>query len=316
MWKTRLAGSSIPLIVVIGPTAVGKTALAVELAQALDGEIVSADSRQLYRFMDIGTAKPTSAERGRAPHHLLDVVNPDETLTLAAYLMLANSAITEIYQRGNLPLLVGGTGQYVTALLEGWNVPRVPPNADLRADLEAFAAEQGSQALHDRLRAADPTAAETIDYRNVRRVIRALEVIDATGQTFSEQQRKTPPPYDVRYYGLTMDRERLYARADTRVDTMMREGFLDEVRALLARGYDRHLPSMSGLGYAQLVAHLLDSIPLETAIANARIATHDFIRRQYTWFRGHDSGILWHNSESLNVPALVAETRRWLEGLS
>jgi tRNA dimethylallyltransferase len=263
--------------------------------------------------MDIGTAKPTPAERDLVPHHLLDVVKPDETLTMAEFQTLANAAITDIHQRGKLPMLVGGTGQYITALLEGWTVPRVPPNPEFRNSLEAFAETQGKEALHNRLRQLDPTAAETIDYRNVRRVVRALEVIDATGQTFTEQRRKTPPPYNVLQYGLTMEREPLYVRADRRVDDMMAQGFLEEVRALLAMGFNRDLPSMSGLGYAQLAAHLLDNVPLETAIIDTKMATHNFIRQQYTWFRGHDNGILWHNSEALDIPALITVTRDWLE---
>lgn len=311
----RLTGNHTPLIVILGPTAVGKTALALTLAQTLNGEIVSADSRQIYRYMDIGTAKPTPEERAQIPHHLIDVVDPDQTLTMAEFQAQANAAIMDIHARGRLPLLVGGTGQYVTALIEGWNVPRVPPNDAFRAQWQAFAAEHGTQALHDHLRAIDPDAASTIDHRNVRRVIRALEVIDATGQRFSEQRRKTPPPYDVLQFGLTLDRERLYDRADRRVDAMMAQGFLDEVRWLLDQGYDRDLPSMSGLGYAQLTAHLLDGIPLETAVTETKLATHNFIRQQYTWFRGHDSGILWHNSESLEVSAILADVRQWMEGL-
>lgn len=309
-----MTGERIPLLVILGPTAVGKTALALALAQALGGEIVSADSRQIYRHMDIGTAKPTPTDRLLVPHHLLDVVNPDETLTMAEYQELANNAIVDINHRSKLPMLVGGTGQYITALIEGWTAPRVPPNAEFRAALEAFAAEHGGAALHAHLRERDPVAAETIDYRNVRRIIRALEVIDATGQPFSEQRRKNPPTYDMLQYGLTMERERLYARADQRIDSMVADGFLDEVQRLLDMGYSRHLPAMSGLGYIQLAAHLLDDVLLEQAITDTRMATHNFIRQQYTWFRGHDQGILWHNSELLDVPALIAETRGWMEG--
>lgn len=315
-WKTPLTGERIPLVVVLGPTAVGKTALALALGEALNGEIVSADSRQIYRLMDIGTAKPTPAERALVPHHLLDVVYPDQTLTMAEYQTLANAAMRDIHFRNRLPMLVGGTGQYVTALLEGWSAPRVPPNEDFRAALEAFVAEHGARTLHEHLRTLDPPAAASIDYRNVRRVIRALEVIETTGQPFSEQRRRQPPPYDVLQYGLTMDRQRLYARADQRVDAMMAAGFLDEVRRLLDIGYSRDLPSMSGLGYAQLTAHLLGEISLEAAVTDTKMVTHNFIRQQYTWFRGHDNGILWHNSEALAASDLIEQTRRWLEGLT
>ena len=210
-------------------------------------------------------------------------------------------------------MLVGGTGQYITAVVEGWTIPEVPPNEALRTELETFAADQGAQALHERLRQLDPTAAANIDYRNVRRVVRALEVCIETGHRISELQRKHPPPYSMITYGLTSERDVLYERADHRVDHMMEQGFLEEVRRLLEMGYQRTLPSMSGLGYAQLEAHLLDQTPLDEAIAETKNATHDFIRRQYTWFRGHDSGILWHNIEQLNRHTLIEATSRWVQ---
>ncbi len=300
-----------PLLVVLGPTAVGKTALAIRLAQTFGGEIVSADSRQIYREMDIGTAKPTPEQRAEAVHHLIDVVNPDEDLSLAQYQRLAYAAIDDIHGRGRLPLLVGGTGQYITAVLEGWSIPEVPPNPALRAEMEAFAVERGLAALYARLLELDPQAAGFVDARNPRRVVRALEVCIETGRPFSEQRRKTPPPYRTRVFGLTMEREALYARADRRVLDMMAEGFLDEVRRLLDRGYSRGLPSMSGLGYRELSAHLLDGLPLDEAVQATQNATHDFIRRQYTWFRGHDHAIMWHNTQESDV--LVAEAARWLE---
>jgi tRNA dimethylallyltransferase len=306
----RLAGN---LLVILGPTAVGKTGLSIELAQALDGEIISTDSRQIYRYMDIGTAKPTSEQRQAVPHHLLDVVNPDENLALARYQKMAYQAIDAVHQRGGLPLLVGGTGQYITAVVEGWAIPEVPPNGTLRAELETFAAEHGSQALHDRLRTLDSAAADNIDHRNVRRVVRALEVCLETGQPISELQRKHPPPYRIRTIGLTLERETLYRIADSRVDQMMAEGFLDEVRYLLEMGYSPKLPSMSGLGYAQLSLHLTGTLSLEQAIDETKNATHDFIRRQYTWFRGHDNGILWHNRETVDIAALTDEVARWAQ---
>jgi tRNA dimethylallyltransferase len=306
-----LAGK--PLLVILGPTASGKTSLAIEIAQAVNGEIISADSRQIYRYMDIGTAKPTPSQQAEIPHHLLDVVKPDENLSLAQYQRMTYDSIAAIHECGNVPLLVGGTGQYITAVIEGWTIPEVPPNEALRAELETFAAEQGAMALHERLAQLDPTAAANIDYRNVRRVVRALEVCIETGQAISELQRKQPPPYRVMTYGLTMDRDRLYEIADQRVGQMMEQGFLEEVQQLLAAGYNRKLPSMSGLGYAQLAAHVLDNRPLADAIMDTKHATHDFIRRQYTWFRGHDSGILWHNIEQLDRAALIEATARWVQ---
>lgn len=301
----RLAGER-RLLVILGPTASGKTELAIQIARQLNGEIIGADSRQVYRRMNIGTAKPTPEQFAAVPHHLFDIVEPDERLALATYQRMAYDVIDAVHQRGNLPILVGGTGQYITAVAEGWSIPEVPPDEPLRSELEAFAAEYGSAALHQRLAQLDPTAAAQIDHRNVRRVVRALEVCITTGQPMSKLQRKRPPPFRAIMHGLTLDRDLLYARADQRVDQMMRAGFLDEVRALLDQGYDRKLPSMSGLGYAQLAAHLLDGLPLETAVSETKNATHDFIRRQYTWFRGHDSGILWHNSGHTD-PAQIVE---------
>ena len=302
-----------PLIVILGPTAVGKTDLAVSMAHALNGEIVSADSRQIYREMDIGTAKPTQEQRQQAVHHLIDVVAPDEDLSLARYQRLAYDTIDNIHQRNRLPLLVGGTGQYITALLEGWSIPEVPPNPMLRAELEQFAAEHGVEALYARLLEVDPEASNFIEPRNTRRIIRALEVCLATGRPFSEQRGKHPTGFHVRVYGLTMARERLYQRADARVGQMMADGFLDEVRALLGKGYKRAQPSMSALGYSQLAAHLLDDLPLAQAVEATQIATHNFIRRQYTWFRGHNHEILWHNVEESAPDALIAEAADWLE---
>lgn len=308
----RLTGNP-PLVVIMGPTAVGKTAYALTLAQAVNGEIVGADSRQTYRHMDIGTAKPTAAQQAAVPHHLIDVVDPDQNLSLAEYQRLAYAAIDSIHARGRTPLLVGGTGQYVTAVVEGWTIPEVPPNEALRAELEAYAAQHGADALHSRLASMDPQAAARIDARNVRRVVRAIEIVETTGETMDYAQRKQPPPYRLLLHGLTMDRERLYDRADARIDAMLREGFLEEVRALLAQGYSRELPAMSGLGYRELAAFLDGESTLEEALAATRRATRDFIRRQFTWFRGHSDGFVWHDVETTDVDAFVAAVRGALE---
>jgi tRNA dimethylallyltransferase len=305
-----LAGN---LIVILGPTAVGKTGLAIQMAQVLNGEIVSADSRQIYRYMDIGTAKPTPAEQRTAVHHLIDIVEPDENLSLAQYQRMAYAAIDDIHTRGKLPLLVGGTGQYITAVIEGWSIPEVPPNDTLRAELEAYAGEYGADALHARLAAQDPTAAEKIHPNNVRRVVRALEVCLETGTPITELQRKKPPPYRILQYGLDMERDALYQRADARVDRMIEAGLLDEVRWLLENGYPASLPAMSGIGYKQLAAHIEGKTTLEKAVEDTKLMTHDFIRRQYTWFRGHDDGILWHNSQKLETDDLVMQAHHWLE---
>lgn len=275
----------IPVLVVVGPTAVGKTALAIALAQALDGEIISADSRQVYRGMDIGTAKPSAAERAATPHHLIDVVNPNEEFSLALYQDLATAAIAEVATRDRLPLLVGGTGQYLAALLEGWQIPRVAPQPELRAALEHEAAQYGAPALHTRLALVDPVAAASILPTNVRRVIRALEVHELTGQPISEQQQKQPPPYRTKTLWLTRPAAELYDRIDTRVDAMLAAGLLAEVRGLVERGYGWELPAMSGLGYREFQPHLTGQTTLNDAITRLKFDTHAFARRQPGWFR-------------------------------
>jgi tRNA dimethylallyltransferase len=276
---------ALPLVVIAGPTGVGKTALAVTVAAGMNGEIVNADSRQIYRYMDIGTAKPSTEERAAVPHHLIDVVDPDQVLTMADYQRRAYVAINALHQQGKLPFLVGGTGQYITAVLEGWSAPEVPPIPPLRAELESYAAEHGALALFERLRALDPVAAERMDPLNARRTVRALEVCLATGEPFSAQRRKNPPPYRVLQLGLTMAREALYERLDARIEAMMERGFLDEVRDLHRRGYGSELPAMHGIGYAQLTAFLRGEITLADAVQTTKHLTHSFVRRQYTWFR-------------------------------
>jgi tRNA dimethylallyltransferase len=273
------------LIAVVGATAVGKTAYAIELAQRLGGEIVSADSRQIYRRMDIGTAKPSAAERAAVVHHLLDLVDPDESFSLATYQELANAAITDIMERGRVPLLVGGSGQYLAAVLEGWQVPRVPPQAELRAELEAQAAAEGAAALHARLAAVDPAAARAISVTNVRRVVRALEVYLTTGTPISAQQTRQPPPYSIRTRWLQRPRDELYARVDARVDAMMELGLLEEVAALRAAGYSWELPAMSSLGYSQFRPYFEEAGELATCVERLKFDTHNFVRRQGNWFR-------------------------------
>ena len=298
------------LLVIVGPTAVGKTALSLHLAERLDGEVVSADSRLFYRGMDIGTAKPTPEERARVPHHLIDVAAPDETVGLAEFQEQATAAIEDIHARGKLPLLVGGTGQYVRAVVEGWRIPRVPPDPILRAELEVQAEREGAAALHARLARLDPDAAERIDPRNVRRVIRALEVCLITGRPISEQQRKQPPPYRILQIGLTVERAPLYARADRRVEAMMAAGLEDEVRRLVEAGYGWDLPAMSGLGYVQFRPYFEEQATLEQVVAEIKSATHRFIRRQYNWFRLKDPAIRWFG---VSETTAAAKAMAWEE---
>jgi tRNA dimethylallyltransferase len=274
-----------PLIAIVGPTAVGKTALALTKAHRLDGEIVSADSRQVYRFMDIGTAKPSREQRIQVPHHLIDVIPPDEAFSLATYQDRATTALADIVARGRVPLLVGGTGQYLAAVLQGWRIPRVPPQPELRAELEAEAQTHSAAALHARLSAVDPQAAATIGPDNVRRIIRALEVYAVTGQPISTQQTREPPPYRIETLWLQLPREQLYQRIDARIDTMMAAGLLNEVRMLLEMGYTWELPAMASLGYIQFRPYFAGTATLEECVQRLKYDTHAFARRQDNWFR-------------------------------
>jgi tRNA dimethylallyltransferase len=301
------------LVVIEGPTGIGKTALGVALAEAFRGEVVSADSRQIYRRMNIGTAKPTPDERARVPHHLIDIVDPNTPFSLTEYQQQAYAVIDLVRERDRLPLLVGGTGQYITAVLEGWQAPEVPPDPALRAELASVAEQQGSQALYTRLVALDPGAVGLIDPRNIRRVIRALEVSLRSGAPFSQQRRRSPPPFRSMTLALTMDRAALDIRSDARIDRMMASGLLDEVRALAEAGYDWHLPSMSGLGYAQLGAFLRGECTLEVAVADFKRATRLFIRRQYTWFRQHGSP-RWVDTSQVTVQQIIGWVREWRGG--
>lgn len=277
------------ILVLAGPTAVGKTRLAIEWANQFNGEIIGADSRQIYRAMDIGTAKPTPEEQAAVPHHLIDVVRPDENFTLADYQVQANTFINEIHARGKLPMLVGGTGMYITATMEGWQIPEVPPNPELRAELEQKSAAE----LFAYLEKIDPLSASQVDRSNPRRLVRALEVTLSTGRPFAELRQKNPPDYDALYFALTMERDLLYQQADRRVDNMLQNGWIEESQQLLTQGYAPPMPSMSALGYPQIFAYLRGEMSLEEARQQIQHATHKFIRRQYTWLRGHDSGWQW-----------------------
>jgi tRNA dimethylallyltransferase len=277
------------LIAIVGATATGKTALGIELARTHDGEIISADSRQVYRSMDIGTAKPTPEELAAAPHHIVNVVDPDEPFSLGSWLDIAHDAIADVWARGRLPLLVGGTGQYVWALLEGWRVPRVPPQSDLRDELSARPPDE----LLAELRRVDPAAEEYIDPRNVRRVIRALEVHTATGKPMSYWRTKEAPAFDALTIGISHPRTDLYARIDERVNAMFEDGLVDEVASLRRRGYGRALPAMSGIGYREVSEYLDGECTLESAIERTKAATHRFARHQNSWFKVADERIHW-----------------------
>jgi len=328
--------SPVRVLALVGPTATGKTALAIGLAQHLGGEIVNADSRQVFRYMDIGTAKPTLAERAAVPHHVLDLVEPDEPFTLADYLDHARVAVADIAARGRLPIVVGGTGLYVRALVRGFDVPRVPPDAALRAELETLAAAGGPPALLARLRHSDPAAAAAVDPRNPRRLVRAIEVAETASRTavddaglsagndaphddaphddapHDDAPHDDAPRYDICLIGLTAERALLHARADRRVDAMLAAGFPDEVAALYARGYRPDLPALSALGYRELGEYARGLRPLDDAVQATRWATHRFIRRQLTWFR-REQDLHWLDiTESNLMTRALATIEPWL----
>lgn len=287
------------LIVIVGPTAAGKSARGMALARDIGGEIVSADSRHIYRRMDIGTNKPTRADCSIVPHHLIDLREPHESFSLGEYIRLARAAIADVRARDKVPLLVGGTGQYVRALLEGWRVPEAPPREDIRRRWAEYLAARGPDALRHELEARDPAALATIDPRNTRRVIRALEVMEITGERWSDLQRRDLPDLrGVNILYLNPPRPALYARADARLRAMIEQGWLEETRALLddlsSRGIDAEaalrLPAVSALGYRQMIAVARNQMTLEDAIAAIRRDTRRFIRAQDTWFRAIVAG--------------------------
>ena len=292
-----------------GPTASGKSDLALRLAGRLPIEIVNADSRQVYRHMDIGTGKPSARDRSTVAHHVFDVVNPDEGFSLAEYLRHSRTAVDAIAERGHLPLVVGGSGQYIWSLIEGWQVPEVPPDPAFRARMELLAKRQGCAALHEQLASLDAEAARAIHPTNVRRVIRALELYQATGIP-PTQLRRRRARISARHLviGLSLERAHLYSRIDARIDTMVRAGFADEVRALLAMGYDASLPSMSSIGYREMANYVVGLIDLDTAVARVRHETRRLVRRQHAWFRPSDERIMWVDAIDPEVAARAVAT--------
>ncbi len=274
-----------PLIVLLGPTAVGKTELSLGLCEAFHGEVIGADSRQIYRGMDIGTAKPTWQAHQRAPHHLIDIRNPDQTLTVAEYQQLAYQTIDEVHRRHQVPFLVGGTALYLRAIVQGLRIPEVPPNPVLRAELEAWLAQAGRAALFQRLQILDPATAAVIDAQNPRRLLRALEIVMITGKSKIELEGAEPPPYRILQIGLDRPREQLYQRIDQRVDAMIAEGLVQETQQLLDAGYRPPLPAITSLGYREIIAYLQGEMTLTAAVERIKTETHRFVRHQYTSFR-------------------------------
>ena len=301
-----------PLVVIVGPTAVGKTELSITLAKRLDGEIVSADSRLFYRGMDIGTAKPTASQRTRVPHYLIDIAAPDETCSLAVFQRLAADAIADIHRRNKLPFLVGGTGQYIHAVTHGWSPPAIVPDPHMRLVLGELAHTRGNIWLHHGLELVDPPAAQAIDPRNLRRTIRALEVIFSSGRRFSDQRRQGESPYRLLTVGLTLPRPELYARIDNRIEGMFADGLLDEVRTLLAKGYSPSLPTMSAIGYRECAAVLAGEMSLDEAKVSMRRLTRNFVRRQANWFKSGAEEIHWFEASTTNTDDIEKEIRAFI----
>jgi tRNA dimethylallyltransferase len=304
-----------PLIVILGPTGVGKTEFSLQLAETLDGEIVSADSRLFYRGMDIGTAKPSQAEMSRVRHHLIDVSNPDQNWSLALYQSAIKQTLEDIHQRGKLPILVGGTGQYIKAIVDGWDLPEQEPDDPLREILEQIALEKGKEAMYEILLRMDPLTRDYVEYQNTRRVVRALEVILRTGKPFSELRQLKHVPYSIFQIGIKRDRKTLYERIDQRIELMFTDGLVEEVQQLLDQGYDRNLPAMSAIGYREVGAFIRGEISLDEAKLLMRRYTRQYVRRQANWFKESDPAIHWLDANELDVSAVVSllnDEKNWI----
>lgn len=290
------------LFVLIGPTAVGKTELSIDLAKRLNAEIISADSMQIYKYMDIGTAKITEEEMEGVPHHLIDFLYPDEEYTVSDYQRDASRLITEINARGRLPMVVGGTGLYINSLVYELNFAKAPPDEEYRVELEELAANYGIEYIHDLLSKVDPESAKTISKKDKKRIIRALEVYKTTGKTMSEYNknfRKETDKYDLCMVCLNMDRQKLYDRINMRVDIMIENGLIDEVKGILHKGYHKNLVSLKGIGYKEIIEYLDGNLTLDEAIEKIKKGSRNYAKRQLTWFR-RDKRIKWVNKDDFD----------------
>ncbi len=291
-----------PMIVLTGPTAVGKTKLSVALAKAVRGEIISADSMQVYRHMDIGSAKITQEEMQGVPHHLIDILEPWEEFNVVVFKQKCEECLRGIYERGHIPILTGGTGFYIQAVLRDIDFTENKENTALRASLEELAAREGAEALHARLREVDPVSAEAIHANNIKRVIRALEYYELTGMpisTHNEQEKQKESAYRSCYFVLNDDRERLYRRIEERIDEMLENGLVDEVKRLKKMGCHRKMVSMQGLGYKEILAYLEGEISLEEAVYLLKRNTRHFAKRQLTWFR-REPDVIWIDKDKFS----------------
>ena len=291
-----------PLIVLTGHTAVGKTSLSISLAKAVNGEIISADSMQVYKGMDIGSAKIRKEEMQGVTHYLVDILEPEEEFHIVKFQELAKAALEEIYAKGKIPILVGGTGFYIQAVTRDIDFTQAEQETSYREELEQFAKEKGAEYLHEKLREVDSKSAENIHANNVKRVIRALEFYHQNGTPISEhneEQKQQTSPYNLAYFVLTAPREILYERIDRRVDQMMEEGLLEEVKSLRERGCHRGMVSMQGLGYKEILAYLEGEYPLEEAVRILKRDTRHFAKRQLTWFR-REQDVIWVDKEQFH----------------
>jgi tRNA dimethylallyltransferase len=312
--KTLFEDIPNPLLVIVGSTGVGKTEISVQLANRLDAEIISADSRLFYRGMDIGTAKPSQEQRKKVRHHMIDIANPDEIWSLAAYQSRVMEIITDIHRRRKLPILVGGSGQYIRAITEGWVIPGQSPDENLRKELTSWGREIGSQNLHRKLSLLDTKAALIIDSNNLRRVVRALEVIFNTGKLFSEQRQRTKIPFSLLMVGIKRPRRELYERIDQRINEMIEANFIEEVNKLLSNGYNEELPTLSAIGYGEIVEYLKGTITLDEAITLIKRKTRVFVRRQANWFKESDPFIHWLTADVYiieKLEAIVKDINQW-----
>jgi tRNA dimethylallyltransferase len=298
------------VLVLIGPTAVGKTELSIQLAKTVNGEIISADSRLFYRGMDVGTAKPTPEQLSEVPHHLIDCAEPDEIWSLAVYRNQVNTCIEDIISRKKVPIMVGGTGQYVRAVTEGWTLPPQKPNDHMREVLEKWSAEIGGLELHNKLRIIDPIAAKNIDATNLRRTIRALEVIFLTGKRFSEQRLKSETAHQFWMIGLIRPREELYQRIDARIEKMFTEGIIEETQKLIEKGLDTSNPNISAIGYREVMDCLNHKITLAEAKQAMKKKTREFVRRQRNWFKPDDPQIHWYDMSEYTLENILTDLRK------
>lgn len=300
------------VLILIGPTAVGKSDLSLALAERINGEIISADSRLLYKGMDIGTAKPSKEDRKRVKHHLIDVADPSQTWSLAKFNKAVLDCIDEVITCQKIPILVGGTGQYIRSLVEGWEIPEIKPNMLLRQVVERWGEEIGAFALHQKLSILDPECGRSIQPQNMRRTVRALEVIFTTGKHFSELRIKTFPKYDYKIIGLLRPREELYAMIDTRIENMFVNGFVKEVEGLLKSGYSEDLPSMSAIGYCEIAKFLHGECSLAEVKVMMKRKTRQFVRRQANWFKPDDELIEWFSMTPYPLESITAKVNNWL----